>query len=116
MLEVKDYQHNIIEAIAHDKVTKTDMEKLTKLYEEKTKKEEQINLLLTLEDVDGITIEGLIKDIKMASFLKSIEKVDLIGNKTWLKVDAKIESIEPSIKLRQFDLNEKNQDINWLEY
>src|SRR5690625_6829997 len=82
------------------KLLKTDMEKLTKLYEEKTKKEEPINLLLTLEDVDGITIEGLIKDIQMASFLKSIEKVALIGNKTWLKVDAKIESIVPSIKLR----------------
>ena len=51
----------------------------------------------------------------MASFLKSIEKVALIGNKTWLKVDAKIESIVPSIKLKQFDLNEKNQAINWLD-
>src|SRR5699024_325499 len=115
MLEVKDYQHNIIEAIAHDKVTKTDMEKLTKLYEEKTKKEEPINILLTLEDVDGIKIDKIIKDIQMASFLKSIEKVALNRNKTWLKVDAKIESIVPSIKLKQFDLNEKNQAINWLD-
>src|SRR5690625_483673 len=97
------------------KLLKTDMEKLTKLYEEKTKKEEPIKLLLTLEDVDGNTIEVIIKDIQMTSFLKSIEKVALIGNKTWLKVDPKIESMVPSIKLKQFDLNEKNQAINWLD-
>src|SRR5690625_2151604 len=97
------------------KLLKTDMEKLTKLYEEKTKKEEPINLLLTLDDVHGITRDGHIKDIQMVSFLKNIEKVALIGNKTWLKVDAKIESIVLSIKLKQFDLNEKNQAINWLD-
>lgn len=115
MLKAKDYQHNIVEAIAHGKVTKTDMEKLTTLYEEKIKKEEPINLLLTFEDVEGMTMEGILKDMQMAIYLKSIEKVAIIGDKTWLKVDAKIENLVPSIQLKQFDLNEKTQAVYWLE-
>lgn len=115
MLDVKNIKHNVIEANVRGEITETDMEKITTLYKEKVTKEEPINLLLVMEDLDGITIKSVLKDMEMAKYLKSLNKVALIGDKTWLKVDAKIENLMPGVIIKQFDLNEKENALNWVE-
>lgn len=115
MLDVKDIKHNVIEATVRGEVTETDMEKITTLYKEKVTKEEPINLLLVMEDMDSITIKGILKDMEMAKYLKSLKKVAIVGDKTWLEVDAKIENLMPGVEIEQFDLNKKEKALNWLE-
>lgn len=115
MVDVKNIKHNVIEVTVRGEITETDMEKITTLYKEKVTKEEPINLLLVMEDLEGITIKGILKDMEMAKYLKSLKKVALLGDKTWLEVDAKVENLMPGVNIKQFDLNEKEKALNWVE-
>lgn len=114
MLDVKDIKHNVIEVTVRGKINETEMEKITTLYKKKVTKEEPINLLLVMEDMEGITLKGILKDMEMANYLKSMKKAAIIGDKTWLKVDAKVENLMPGVKIKHFDLNDKNIALNWL--
>lgn len=115
MLDVKAIRHNIIQVIVRGKITETDMQEITTMYKEKVTKEEPINLLLVMEDMEGITMKGLLKDMELAKYLTSLKKVAIVGDKTWLEVDAKVENLMPGVEIKQFDLNEKEKALDWSE-
>lgn len=116
MIDIKSINQNpFIEITFNGKMTKEDVEKARGIFEQKITEQEPINLLLHAENLEGVTLNGLWEDTKMAKYLRSVGKVAIISDKEWLKVDAKLENLFPGVEVEYFTTDKQNAALTWLK-
>ncbi|MYL61253.1 STAS/SEC14 domain-containing protein, partial [Virgibacillus halodenitrificans] len=76
--------------------------------------QEPINLLLIIKNWDGITLEGLLEDMKMIQYVKSIKKIAVVSDEKWVKADAKLENKLPGVQVVYYPPEEIQSANNWL--
>ncbi|AIF45526.1 STAS/SEC14 domain-containing protein [Virgibacillus sp. SK37] len=115
MLEVNATEHSaMMKIILHGKVTKEDIQRFEGEFKRKILEQEPINLLLIIKDWEGITLDGLMEDMKMVQYVKSIKKMAVVSDEKWVKADAKIENQLPGVQVVYYPPEEIQSGKNWL--
>ncbi|GAA0441782.1 hypothetical protein GCM10008983_18600 [Lentibacillus halophilus] len=104
----------IIEMVMKDKISKTDIETFEETLKQKITEQEPVHLLITFENLEGVTLKGLVEDLKMIKYLRSIKNVAVITDQTWIKADAKLENLIPGIKVDFFTPDNTEAAREWL--
>ncbi len=108
---------NVVGIRIDGKIEKADMEKITRLIDERLQTYEKLRIYVELESFGGISFEAFIKDIKLGfSHLKQFEKKAVVSDKTWV---AKLADwggqLIPSMEVKHFTWEEKEQAKAWVQ-
>ncbi|UOQ87237.1 STAS/SEC14 domain-containing protein [Gracilibacillus salinarum] len=116
MIEIANIENSsIVEISASGKLTKEDIQQVDDFFDNKVSDLEKVNVLLLLENWEGLTFKALIEDFKMIKHWKSFNKTAFVADSKYLKEDSKLESLFPSTKIEYFNLDQKEMAKMWLE-
>lgn len=106
----------IMEVIVDGKVTKEDMQKFEEEFNEKRKKTDKLNLLISVHKIEGYSLSTMLEDLKFsANHWKEFHKIGIIADEKWIELSAKISDFVPGVQVKQFDFDERNKAMNWLD-
>lgn len=105
----------IVQIKVTDKLIKTDFKQIAYFFECEIGKEEQVNLLLLMDDWEGLTPGGILEEIKLAEFLKDVKKAAFVAESEFLKIDSIIVNLYPGIEIKYFKADERPAAEAWLK-
>ena len=115
MIEIIDRtDDSLLEISAIGTLTKTDVEEIGDFFENKLKDDAKVNMLLLMDDWDGLTPSGLLEDFKLAKYVKNMNKVAIVADSEFLKADSKVENLFPGVQVKYFSANDRLQAEQWL--
>lgn len=116
MLTLNGLEHEeLLEVTTEGTATQEDLEQFKEALKTKTLQEEPVNILFIFKNIDGITAQGLLADIKTLPYLKSIGRAAILSDGTFTKIDEKIADFFPGIKVAQYALNEEDDARTWVQ-
>ncbi|MUV36847.1 hypothetical protein JNUCC1_00651 [Lentibacillus sp. JNUCC-1] len=116
MIEIANIENSpIVEMTVSDKLTQGDMKEFDDFFENKVSDLERVNLLLLMDHWEGLTMKGLMENIKMAKHVKHINKAAIVADSKFLKTDSKIEDLLPNTRIDYFKTDEKDAAKKWLQ-
>ncbi|MDY0404853.1 STAS/SEC14 domain-containing protein [Virgibacillus sp. 179-BFC.A HS] len=116
MLEVKGQeQGKRLEFYTEGTATQEDLQTFKEALQEKTLQEEPLNILFVFKNIEGVTPNALIEDMKTFPDLKSIKKGAIVADDTFTKTDAMIANLIPGVEVAQFSLDEMEKAREWLQ-
>ncbi|GAB4074687.1 hypothetical protein GCM10028778_21900 [Barrientosiimonas marina] len=105
----------IIEMAINGNVDKSDIEAFEETFKQKMTEQEPVNLLITVENMEGVTLKGLVEDLKMIRYIRSMKKAAVVTDTTWLKADAKLENLFPGVEVNYFTPDHAETAREWLK-
>ena len=118
MIELIELQsQNVVGVRVSGKIDKTDIEKTTKAIEDKLAAVDRLRIYVELESFGGISIEALVEDIRFAfPHLRNFEKKAVVSEKGWVEKLIDIgDKLFPSIEVRHFSFDQKDEAIKWVQ-
>ncbi|WP_163831361.1 SpoIIAA family protein [Spartinivicinus ruber] len=117
MLDVFPLISDKIIAIEIDgKIKKVDIDRLTKVIDDRLKYHEQLNIYVEIKKFSGIELDALIEELKFAvSHFKEFGKKAIVSDKVWIEKTVTIsDKFFPSIEAQYFAYEEREKAIEWL--
>jgi hypothetical protein len=115
MLEVKGKEKgSILEIITEGIANQKDLQQFKEALHAKTLQEEPVNILFIFKNIEGITLKGLMEDIKTFPYMRSIKKGAIVADDTFTKIDATIANLIPGVDVKQYSFNEHETARQWL--
>ena len=99
------------------KIEIDDMTRVTTVVEERLKKHDKLRIYVELESIGGISLEALWEDLKLGfnNFKHFSHKV-VVTDKQWVaKVASVVDRLIPSIELRAFPKEERDEAIAFVK-
>lgn len=116
MIKIANIENsNIVEVSVNDKLTEDDMKQFDEFFENKVSDLEKVNLLLLMDNWEGMTMKGLMENIKMTKHIKSINKAAIVGDSKFLQTSSKLEDLLPNTRVDYFKTDEKEAAQKWLK-
>lgn len=108
MIKIANIENgSIVEVSVNDKLTEDDMKQFDDFFENKVSDLEKVNLFFLMDNWKGMTMKGLMGNIKMAKHIKSINKTAIVGDSKFLQTDSKIEDLLAGTRVDYFKTDEK---------
>lgn len=109
-------QDRTVEVLVEGKLTREAYEKFVPTLEDSIRREGKIRVLFVMHDFHGWTAGALWEDMKFdLAHFKDIERLAIVGEKTWQKGMAVFSKPFTKAKVRYFDLSEEQEARCWLE-
>ncbi|GAB4073786.1 hypothetical protein GCM10028778_12890 [Barrientosiimonas marina] len=108
-----EYSPNV-DVTIQNKLTKEDVQKLDDFFKDQVADTEKINLLITTENWEGITLKGLLEDLKVMKHLTSINKAALVSDSKLMEADSKLDRLLPGVSLQFYTKDQKEDAKAWL--
>lgn len=116
MIEIANIESSpIVELRVDGKLTKDDIQEIDAFFESKVSEHDPVNILLQLENWDGLTLKGFIEDFKLMTHLKRKNKIAVVADTKLFKADARMEDMLPGINVQHFEPNEMTSAKRWLK-
>lgn len=116
MISITNIENSsIVEVSVNDKLTEDDMKQFDNFFKNNVSDLEKVNLLLLMDNWEGVTMKGLMENIKMAKHIKSINKAAIVGDSKFLQTDSKIEGMLPGTRVDYFKTDEIEAGKKWLK-
>lgn len=97
------------------KATKEDAQRLDKYAEEKFGSNTKFNILAIMHDVDGSTLKGMAKGIKVdAKHWNQFKKFAVVSDKNWIQWAGKLGDYLPGVESKHFDKNQIDEAWEWI--
>ena len=107
-------EHSLLEISVKGTLTKSDFEQIGNFFADELTDDAKVNILLLMDDWDGITPSGLVEDFKLVTYVKNIEKAAIVADSEFLNIDAKVENLYPGLQVKYFTTAERLEAENWL--
>lgn len=115
MIEIANIENSpIVEFRVNGKLTKADVQAIDDFFETKVSDDKSVNMLLLMENWEGLTFKGLLEDFKLIKHVDKMNKIAIVGDSKFLKEDAKLEDLYPGISIVYFE-TDKETAKKWLE-
>lgn len=115
MIEIIDRtEHSILEISIIGTLTKVDFEQIDDFFADELMTDAKLNVLLLMDDWDGIKPSGLVEDMKLAKYVKNVKKAALVSDSEFLNIDAQVENLFPEIQVKYFPSTKRLDAENWL--
>ncbi|WP_121639405.1 STAS/SEC14 domain-containing protein [Virgibacillus sp. Bac330] len=105
---------NAIEIEVQGKVEEEDLNHFEEFFMLKRQEYNKVNILLLLDKMEGMTLKGVLEDLKMIQHLKYIQKLAIVSDKKWIEIGVKLENLLPETKVEHFTPDNKAQAQQWL--
>ncbi|CDQ40575.1 MULTISPECIES: SpoIIAA family protein [Virgibacillus] len=105
---------NAIEIEIQGKVTEEDIHNFEEFFLLKRQHHDKVNILMVYNDWEGISLKGLLEDLKLMKYTRDINKIAVVSDKKWIEKGAKLEGLIPSISMEHFLPENKAQANRWL--
>ncbi|TLS36772.1 STAS/SEC14 domain-containing protein [Pseudalkalibacillus caeni] len=97
-------------------VTEEDSKFVENIVEERFGKNDPINALVIINELDGTSLSGMLKGIKFdIDHYDQSNKFAVVADKKWLEMSAKLSDLLPNIEVESFEPNELELAWGWLE-
>jgi hypothetical protein len=109
---------NIIGFRLSGKFDTGDFEQVTGIMEEKFKEHEKLRVYAEIESFEGMSLQALAKDITFSlKHFRDFEKEAVVTDKAWIGTLARIsDKIIPTIEVKHFSTEEKEEALEWLKH
>jgi hypothetical protein len=117
MINFIDVFDNVIGIEIDGKITKTDIEKISLLVEEKLQRNQKLRVYVELKNLGGITLNALLEDLKLAfKHLKDFDKKAVICDVNWrMELAWLTAKLFPHIEVKCFNWSDIDEAKNWLK-
>lgn len=116
MLTVKGKdQGELLEIITEGTATKEDLEKYKEALKAKILQEEPIHILFIFKNIEGVTFQGFLEDMKTLPYMKSVGKGAIVEDGTLTHGDLMIGKLFPGVEVARFSIDELENARKWLE-
>ena len=107
---------NIVGFHIKGKIDTQDFHRVATVIEDLLKTYDKLRIYAEVESIDGMTIPAFIKDLKFTlKHFHDFEKEAIVSNSSWLeKLAAFSDGLFPSIEVKHFSLEEKDQALEWI--
>ncbi|AUJ25857.1 STAS/SEC14 domain-containing protein [Virgibacillus dokdonensis] len=105
---------NAIEVEVQGKVEKEDLNLFEEFFTMKKQEYNKVNILLLLDKMEGMSLKGVLEDLKMVQHLKYIQKLAIVSDKKWIEIGVKLERLLPETNVEHFIPENKVQAQHWL--
>ncbi|WP_077297550.1 STAS/SEC14 domain-containing protein [Virgibacillus pantothenticus] len=105
---------NALEIEIQGKVEKEDLHHFEEFFMMKRQEHSKVNILLSIENMEGVSLKGALEDLKMTQHLKDIHKMAVVSDKKWVEMGVKLEGLLPETELKHFAPEDKSQAQRWL--
>ena len=107
---------NIVTIEVSGKLSSEDYEKFVPPFEELIQKYGKLRILFIMRDFHGWDMSALWQDTKFdVKHYKDVERLAMVGDKTWQKGMSVICKPFTTAKIQYFDLTETQQAFEWIE-
>jgi len=107
---------NVIAVRIDGKIETEDMKRLVTLVEERLQHHDKLRVYAEVIDLGGITWDALVADLKMGWHnWRVFERKAVVSDKSWIgKITPFFDKLFPSIELKHFAPDEKQQALDWI--
>lgn len=105
---------NALEIEIQGKLEKEDLHHFEEFFMLKKQEHRKVNILLSIENMEEMTIKGILEDLKMTQYLKDIHKMAIVSDKKWIELGVKFDGLLPETELEHFSPEDKSQAQRWL--
>lgn len=115
MLSIKtNDMPKVIEVEIEGKVTEGDINDFRDYLKQKEEEEDSVSVMITVNEMK-YSFEGFIEDIKFeANHLDTFNKVAVLSDKKWVSAFGKLANQIPDIEVKNFELNEREKAVDWV--
>lgn len=98
------------------KATKADAEKVDEFVKLKFGENKKFNIFAIMHDVDGSTLKGMAKGIKVdAKHWSQFRKFAVVSDKNWLQAAGDLGNFLPGVKAKHFEKSQKQEAWEWIK-
>ncbi|WLV24402.1 STAS/SEC14 domain-containing protein [Aciduricibacillus chroicocephali] len=116
MLTVKGQnQGELLEIVTEGTATKEDLEKYKEALKAKILQEEPIHILFIFKNIEGVTFQGFLEDMKTLPLMKSVGKGAVVEDGTLTHGDLMIGKLFPGVDVAHFSMDEMEEARDWLK-
>jgi len=98
----------------HGKVTEEDINKFEEVFLRKKEETGNVDMLLNIEEWEGMTFKGIMEDLKMTKHVRNFNKIAVVSDKKWVEFGAEVENLMPGVNVEHFKKEEKSKAMEWL--
>lgn len=103
-----------IQVDVHGKVTEDDINKFEEVFLRKKEEKGNVDVLLVIEEWEGMTFKGIMEDLKMSKHVRDFNKMAVVSDKKWVKFSTEVENLMPGVNVEHFNKDEKSKAMEWL--
>ncbi|NDV27420.1 STAS/SEC14 domain-containing protein [Desulfovibrio sp. JC010] len=117
MIEIIEIAPKVLGLKIKGKIREEDMQNMISVCEKKMESEERIAVYVEVVEMGGITFDALIEDLKFAlPNLKRFFKKAVVSENKWHEPLIKIgDKLFPSIEVRHFSPEQKDEALKWVQ-
>jgi hypothetical protein len=80
-----------------------------------TLKAERPTAYVEIGELDKITPNAVVQDLKNIPYYNQFERVAIVADQKWVQALARLSDPVMKVKMKTFDLGEKNAALDWLK-
>ncbi|TIH17044.1 STAS/SEC14 domain-containing protein [Marinifilum sp. JC120] len=117
MIEIIEIAPKVLGLKINGKIHEEDMQRMISVCEIKMESEERIAVYVEVVEMGGISFNALVEDLKFAlPNLKRFSKKAVVSESKWHEPLIKIgDKLFPSIKVRHYNPEQKEEAIEWVK-
>jgi len=118
MLEILSLDaDNVIGCAVDGKINSEDIEKISNIIDEKLKTHEKLRVYVEVNNLDGISLDALFKDLKLGfKHFNHFDKKAVVTDKAWMKnITPVINKIFSNIEVKCFCFEDKDEAVQWVK-
>lgn len=106
--------NKLLEIKIQGDLTEEDIGEFSALLILKTNAEDKVDFLIDFDEWKGTSCREFITCFKLEDHSEELNKLALVANSNWIKIDADLDNLLPHVELMQFQPDEKHIAEAWL--
>lgn len=95
---------------------KRDIQKVTRVLEEKTRRGEHVNLYAEVQNIEGMTLPAMLEDLKAGvEHSKHIDKMAVVSDNTLAKGATEVSGLFTGTDINTYSQGQKAEALEWVQ-